>query len=227
MGIDIQELTVSFRKKAVLQSCSLYIEEKTITGLVAPNGYGKTTLLRSIAGLVEPEKGVITIDSVKPNEKERYFKKVFYLEDSTFLDQRLSTYDYMVYIKKLWHSSIVIKDVANQMGISDYYKKRIQHLSNGMKQLVVLSMALISDAPYIILDEPMNNLDPGNTKRISDLLRATRDKGKTILLSSHLLSNLDQICDRIVFIYDKKVTCSINKCDDITAESVYFELYQL
>jgi ABC-2 type transport system ATP-binding protein len=223
--ITVQNASVSFGKERVLKGVSLTIERGRIVGLVAPNGVGKTTLLRTICGLEAQPKGRISIDGVRPEAPALFKRKFFFIEDVQVLNPELSAYDYLGYVKRMWRSDVDIKTTIDALRIARFIKKPIKALSLGMKQQVVLALCLISDAPYILLDEPMNGLDPTNTRIISQQLVRIRDCGKTVLMSSHLLSNIDALADEVLFIKDGGIAHRSTREDGTKAADIYERLY--
>jgi ABC-2 type transport system ATP-binding protein len=200
--LTVQNITFSYKRKSVLSGLSLSIEAASIVGLVAPNGAGKTTLLRAIAGIVSPKTGVIEIDGIQNALSSRYKRKLFFIESKEMMNPDLRAIDYLQAVKSLWRSEVSITQAIEEMDIGSFYKRNIGSLSLGMSQQVILALCRVSDAPYLLLDEPMNGLDPTNTKRASLLFEALRSEGKTVLMSSHLLSNVDSLCDQVCYLKD-------------------------
>jgi ABC-2 type transport system ATP-binding protein len=223
--ISVQNASVSFGKEQVLRGISFTIERGRIVGLVAPNGVGKTTLLRTICGIENQPKGRVSIDGVRPETPVIFKRKFFFVEDVQILNPGLSAYDYFGYVKRMWRSEVDINTTIDTLRISRFIKKPIRTLSLGMKQQVVLALSLISDAPYILLDEPMNGLDPTNTRIISQQLIQIRDYSKTVLMSSHLLGNIDALADEVFFIKDGGIAHRSTREDDTKAADIYERLY--
>ncbi|MDR1184705.1 MAG: ATP-binding cassette domain-containing protein [Coriobacteriales bacterium] len=223
--IRVEDASVSFGKEQVLKGVSFTIERGRIVGLVAPNGVGKTTLLRTICGLEPQPKGCVLIDGASPETPALFKKKFFFIEDVQVLNPELSAYDYLKYVKRMWHSDVDIKMTVDTLRIARFIKKPIKALSLGMKQQVVLALCLVSDAPYILLDEPMNGLDPTNTRIISQQLTRIRDCNKTVLMSSHLLGNIDALADEVLFIKGGGIAHRSTREDGMKAADIYERLY--
>ncbi|MDR2957045.1 MAG: ABC transporter ATP-binding protein [Coriobacteriales bacterium] len=223
--LSVSDVSVSYGKLKVLSNVNLEIPMATITGLVAPNGYGKTTLLRTIAGLIPFYKGIVTIDGIRASQRISYYKKLFFIEDSSVLNPIMSPLDYLLLVKKAWQSGVDIDVVVETVRIGGFLRKPINKLSLGMKQQTVIAMCLVSDAEYILLDEPMNGLDPTNTAIMAWQLKLMREQGKSIFMSSHLLSNVDEITDQVVFLKDGGIAKLTSSGQGIRSSDTYQELY--
>ncbi|WP_208559505.1 ABC transporter ATP-binding protein [Marinilactibacillus kalidii] len=225
--MQVVNLTVKFKKKAILKNINLKITQPEIIGLVAPNGTGKTTLLRTIAGLIQPNEGSVSIEGTTVYEdRETYYKKMYYVESNHTLYSNLNGKDHLSYVKSVWKSSIDVEEVIRKLGISDYIHKPIKKLSLGMKQHILLAMCIVSDADVILLDEPMNGLDPTSMKVISKYIKEMKKNNKIFMISSHILSNIDTISDKVLFLKDGNIVCTIeSQKDGESSENVYDKLY--
>jgi len=225
--LKIKNVSVQYKEKMVLKDINEKFNKPEIIGLVAPNGTGKTTLLRTIAGLIQPKMGDISINGMTITEdREIYYKRMYFVENNTTLYPNLKGIDHISYVKSVWDSPINIKDVIQKLGISDYVNLPIKKLSLGMKQHILLAMCIVSNAEVILLDEPMNGLDPTSIKKISHYLKEMKENNKIIILSSHILSNIDIITDRVLFLKDCTIAYSLDmKNEDISSESIYDKLY--
>lgn len=227
--LKIDNLSVNYGKKEILNSISLEFYPSEIIGLVAPNGAGKTTLLRTVAGLIKPKSGQVSIDNLKRSEDRKdYYKKIYFVESNQTLYPNLSGMDHLKYVKASWNSPIEIKNVITGLGIVDYVNRPIRKLSLGMKQHILMAMCIVSNANVILLDEPMNGLDPTSIKKISMYLKKMKQDKKTILFSSHILSNIDAITDKVIFLKDKQVVYSLDKNkENLSSEELYEQLYNM
>jgi ABC-type multidrug transport system ATPase subunit len=186
-AIEVRNATVAFGQKRVLSSLTLSIESGMIVGLIGPNGVGKTTLLRLIAGLIpDPTAAFVRVDEISIRQGPVFRQKLFFIEDIKSLDSKLSGWDYLRYTKHLWRSQVSVEDTVKTLGIASFVRRPLRQLSQGMQQQIMLAMAFVSGAAVILLDEPMNSLDPGNTDIVSQQLCELKGRGATILLSTHL-----------------------------------------
>lgn len=227
--LKIDNLNVNYGKKEILNSINLEFYPSEIIGLVAPNGAGKTTLLRTVSGLIKPKSGQISIDNLSRSEdRKAYYKKIYFVESNQTLYPNLSGTDHLKYVKASWNSPVEIESVIKELGIVDYVNRPIKKLSLGMKQHILMAMCIVSNAEVILLDEPMNGLDPTSIKKISSYLKKMKQEEKTILFSSHILSNIDAITDKIIFLKDKQVACFLDKNkESISSEDMYEQLYNM
>ncbi len=209
----------------MLDSLTLVVESGAIVGLVGPNGVGKTTLLRLIAGLIPGSVDCVRVDGMSVREGRRFRQKVFFIEELRSLDLRLSGWDYLRYVKDLWHSRASIDGIVTALGVGPFVRRPLQRLSQGMQQQVVLALALVSEAPVILLDEPMNSLDPSNTDIVSQQMHKLKERGATILLSTHLLSNIDELADRVVFLKDGRASYTRDHMAQRPSLELYREFY--
>lgn len=202
--IDITNLTLEFKNKMILHNISLSVSESNIVGLVAPNGTGKTTFLKAIAGLAS-KKGSILLNDNDIKNRRVYFKQLFFIESTENIYSNLTVKDHLDYIKSTWKSSIDVTEVIVSLEMEAYKDKPIKKLSLGMKQHVLIGMYMVSDAPILLLDEPMNGLDPTSVDMVNQLFLILKKRGKTIIFSSHNLSNVTKLCDEILFMHDQKL----------------------
>lgn len=222
-----ESLHVRLGRKDVLTGLSLEVMPGEIVGLVAPNGSGKTTLLRTLSGLLQPRRGTVLLDGKPLNtipKKVRY-RRLFFADASHCLFPNLTPREHLAFVHREWRSDITPRQVIDRLDMGWFEKLPVSRMSLGMKQLVVIGMAITSGAEHLLLDEPMNGLDPTNTEEVARLYRELRDEGIGLLLSSHILPNLDLMSDRIVYLQDGRITRSSTPGDGTTAASVYRELY--
>jgi len=224
-AIDVKNATVVFGHKRVLDSLDFFVNKGTIVGLVGPNGVGKTTLLRLIAGLIPGAAACVCTNGKPFRERSEIKRKIFFVEDLRLLDLNLSGWTYLRYIKKLWRSNVSTRDVIEYLGIGSFVRKPLRKLSQGMQQQVLMALALISSAPIILFDEPMNSMDPSNIEIASQKLRDVRDQGTTILLSTHLLANVDELADGVAFLKSGQVGYFREKGSQRSSAELYRELY--
>lgn len=205
--LSIHNLSLSYGSRMLFDGVSAVIEPGRIVGLVAPNGYGKTTLLKAIAGMGGARmRGVIDVDDVRPRDGSSLRAAVFYAPgDASLLYPSLTAWDHLRMVQRLWPTRLNAEDVARKCGIESFARKRVRSLSQGMKQQLSLAIAYLTDARYLLLDEPMNALDPTNVQLNSRILRGLARRGKGIVMSSHILDNVDQISDEVLFIYNQGI----------------------
>lgn len=223
--LEVEDLRVSYGRKRVLDGISLSIVPGEIVGLVSPNGMGKTTLLKAMTGLVR-SRGRVAVDGVTPRSKKQFFQRVFFAESNRILLGNLTGLDHIRYIESVWRSGRDIDELVRYMGIGHFVKKPVRSYSLGMKQQVVIALAAVSGADFLLLDEPLNGLDPTNTKKASELFDTLRHRGQAVVLSSHMLGALDSNADRVLFLKDGRIGYERRSGEGEAASlDLYGELY--
>ena len=200
MIVSVKDVYKKHGKEEVLRGISFSIEEPEIVALVGPNGAGKSTLLNVMTNLLRPDRGEITFFG-KSNTDERIFHDVSFMQDNSVLYDYLTGYDHLLFITRTQKLGVErIEQVAQKVGITSYLKKRVGHYSLGMKQHLLIAMALVNDPKLLIMDEPLNGLDPTSAIKVRDLLLELVAEGTTILLSSHNLAEIDRVTNHIYFL---------------------------
>ena len=204
--ISVQNLHKKFGKNQVLQGVDLEISQGGIFAILGPNGSGKTTLIKSILGMVIPTKGTIEIEG-KPIKKDwKYRHKIDYLPQIANFPSNLTVDELISMIKDLRAKNTVDDQrLIALFKLEPFLKKKLGNLSGGTKQKVNIVLAFMFDSPLIILDEPTSGLDPISLIRLKDLITQEKAKGKTILITSHIMSFVEQVTNEIVFLLEGKI----------------------
>ncbi len=213
--IEVRGLKKSFGPIDALRGIDLRIVPGAVTGVLGPNACGKTTLIKSILGLVLPDAGEICIVGHPINRDCEYRGQIGYLPQSPDFPSNLS-------IKELF---AMMEDVRGQkaprreelialFGLGDFMNKSFAVLSGGTKQKVSATLAFMFDAPILILDEPTVGLDPVAALHLKDLIRKAASGGKCVLMVSHIISEIEQLVSQMIFLLDGKILCS-GPVDDI------------
>jgi ABC-2 type transport system ATP-binding protein len=200
MILNVKDIYKSYGKETVLKGISFEIAKPDIFALVGPNGSGKSTLLNIISNLVGMDSGKVTILG-KQNSNSEIFKEMSFMQDNTVLYEYLTGYDHLQFIAEL-HSipKEQILQTSQTIGNDGYLHKKVKHYSLGMKQHLLLAMGIINKPKLLILDEPLNGLDPTSAIKVRELLLRLANEGTTILLSSHNLGEIDQVTPNIFFL---------------------------
>lgn len=205
MILQVDKVSKSFGKESVLHNISFSIKKSQIVALVGPNGSGKSTLFNIITNLLKADKGQVSIVG-KPNTDPNIFKEISFMQDNSVLYDFLTGFDHLQFIAEVQNlPKESILEVAETIGNKDYLNKKVKNYSLGMKQHLLLSMALINKPKLLLLDEPLNGLDPTSAIRIRELLIKLQQKGTTIFLSSHNLAEIDQVTSDILFLKDGRL----------------------
>lgn len=202
---DLQKTYRTFRGSTLnaLSSVSLEVERGTIFGLIGQNGAGKTTLVKILLGLARPTAGTARLSGHSPGEPAAR-RRVGYLPEQMRLPDYFKAADFLRYMGKLnaVDSAALaarIPVLLERVGLADV-RKPVKDYSKGMQQRLGLAQALVNDPEVLFLDEPTDGLDPLGRKDVRDLLVELRAEGKTIFLNSHLLSEIEMVCERIVIL---------------------------
>ncbi|MUV38891.1 Sulfate-transporting ATPase [Lentibacillus sp. JNUCC-1] len=200
MVLHVKGLSKSYGKEKVLDNLSFNIEENQIVALVGPNGSGKTTLLNIITGLMKADAGDIKLFDMR-NSNPDVFKHISYMQDNSVLYDYLTGYDHLQFIGDIQgFTKQQILTTAERVGSAHYLNKKVRKYSMGMKQHLLLTMALLNQPKLLVMDEPLNGLDPTSTIRVRNLLLDLHQEGTSILLSSHNLSEIDRVTSHILFL---------------------------
>lgn len=196
-----------------LKNCSLSIYPGETFGLLGPNGAGKTTLLKTLLGITRPTTGRAIILG-KPIGDRSVKQKIGYLPENAYLYDFLTAWEFLEFIAGLFKlpKSIQHKRIAELLDLvglaqSTARKKKLKQYSKGMLQRVGMAQALINDPEIVFLDEPMSGLDPMGRYRMREIVLSLKQQGKTIFFNSHVLSDIEQICDRIAFLALGELVC--------------------
>ncbi len=209
--IKISELTFDYPGHRALNNVSLTVEPGSVTALVGPNGAGKTTLMRCIAGLETPLSGTIQVGGMDVIEQPREVHRIMgYLSDFFGLYQELTVaqcLEYAAASQGLAASDIpgAIRKTAEQLDLSDRLRQTSGSLSRGLRQRVAIGQAIIHNPRLLVLDEPASGLDPEARSHLAMLFRQMQAGGMTLLVSSHILAELDEYSTHLLSLRDGRV----------------------
>lgn len=206
-----KELNTSEKSALAVDSISFRCEPGKVFSLLGPNGAGKTTTLRMLSTIFKPTSGSIIIagvDAVANPQEAR--KKIGFLTGSTGLYARLTPNELIQYFAELYGVSKPDFEerkerLYNLLGMHEFQNKRIGKLSTGMKQKVSICRTMIHDPEVIVFDEPTSGLDVITAENIIQLIRDCKDQGKTVIFSSHIMSEVDLLCDDMAIIHKGKI----------------------
>lgn len=204
--IQINNITKDFGKLRVLNQVSLTCNKGQCIALIGPNGCGKTTLIKSILGMVLPTSGEITFEGQRINNDFNYRRHIGYMPQIGRYPDNMKVGQIIEMIKNIRnHQSALDEDLLSQFKLKDIYNKRMRTLSGGTTQKVSATLAFLFDPGVLILDEPTAGLDPLAAEILKEKIIAEQKKGKLVLITSHLLSELDDLISEIVFMQEGHV----------------------
>ncbi|MCI8546184.1 MAG: ABC transporter ATP-binding protein [Clostridia bacterium] len=221
--IELKNVTKKYNNFKAIDDISFKIEEGEIVGFLGPNGAGKSTTMSIITGYIEPTKGKIIVNGYDISQKAKQAKRqIGYMPENVPLYSELTVKEFIAYMADLKlvkrkEKKSEIERVLKQTGLTEVKSKLIRNLSRGYKQRVSLAGALIGNPPILILDEPTVGLDPKQVTEIRNLIKSLKEK-HTILISSHILSEINQMCNKIIIINNGKIV-KIDKTENIEAET--------
>ncbi|MBO4687056.1 MAG: ABC transporter ATP-binding protein [Clostridiales bacterium] len=236
--ISVSHVSKRYNKRdMVVDDVSFTVDKGTIFGLLGPNGAGKTTLMQMIATLLIPTSGFVTICGMDTSSSAQEIRKrIGFLTTEIKLDP-LSTpnqlYDFFSELYDIPKDQIESRKQASfaRFGIGPFADKRIAELSTGMKQKISIVISLIHDPQVIIFDEPTNGLDILTSRQVMDYLLELREKGCCVLLSTHIFSVAEQLCDEIAILVDGHIVSQgsaqqlTEQTGSRTFEEAFFKLY--
>jgi ABC-2 type transport system ATP-binding protein len=217
--------------KTALQELTIDVRQGEIFGLVGPNGSGKTTTLKLLLGLIKPTSGQVDIFGRGPRDVA-VKKRIGFLPDGPYFYDHLNSYEVLDFYGKLFgydgaKRKAQQEELLDMVGLNKADRHRqIRTYSKGMMQRVGLAQALINDPEFLFLDEPTTGLDPIGARQMKDAILNVRAKGKTVLLCSHLLADVQAICDRVAILSEGKLV-KFGTVEELVGPSQSFEVFAL
>lgn len=203
--IEIQKLNKKFGKLEVLKNISLSIKKGECIALIGPNGCGKTTLIKTILGMVIPDSGEIQVNGKSILNEFLYRNKIGYMPQIGRYPDNMTVGQIIDMVKEIRQEYAVDEDLYHSFKISEITNKKMSTLSGGTTQKVSASIAFMFNPDILILDEPTAGLDPIASEILKEKIIKERNKGKLILITSHLLSELDDLISEIIFMNEGQV----------------------
>ncbi|MGK7943769.1 MAG: ABC transporter ATP-binding protein [Microcystaceae cyanobacterium] len=202
------------QKVTSLKSCDLSIYHGETFGLLGPNGAGKTTLLKTLLGIIRPTSGRAQLLG-KPIGDRSTKQRIGYLPENAYFYDFLTAWEFRDFVAGLFQIPPAVRkkripELLDLVGLAQKtaQKKQIRKYSKGMTQRVGMAQALINDPELVFLDEPMSGLDPMGRYQVREIILALKEQGKTIFFNSHILTDVEQICDRIALLARGEIICT-------------------
>jgi ABC-2 type transport system ATP-binding protein len=203
LAVEVSHVVKSFTDKVAVNDLSFSVAQGEIFGLIGPNGAGKTTTIRMMMDIIKPDSGEVTIFGEKLSEAAK--DKLGYLPEERGLYKKLSVLESIVYLaslKGMDKPSAMAKadELLEKTGMSATKSKKIEALSRGMGQIIQFVVTIIHNPELVVLDEPFAGLDPVNTELLKGMVGELRSQGKAVILSTHQMNQVEELCDRILMV---------------------------
>ncbi|GAJ13209.1 unnamed protein product, partial [marine sediment metagenome] len=217
MSIIAENITKLYGAQKALDEVSFRIKSGEVVGFLGPNGAGKSTMMKIITGYLPPSSGTVVVNNLDVMEHPLEVKKqIGYLPENNPLYHEMYVREYLKFVAGIYklgnQTKQRMEEIIRQTGLEPEQKKKIGALSKGFRQRVGLAQALIHDPQVLILDEPTSGLDPNQIVEIRNLI-SEAGKEKTVLLSTHIMQEVEAICDRIIIIHNGKIVADDAKGD--------------
>jgi len=203
--IRIDNLSKAYNKNQVLKDINIKLDSNKIIAILGPNGSGKTTLIKSVLGLVIPQKGDIIFNDQSIIGKWDYRKQISYLPQIASFPENLKVRELISLVKDIRQQEARDEDLIQFFGLENELKKPLRNLSGGTRQKVNMVLTFMFDSPVIILDEPTVGLDPVAISRFKELLQSEKAKGKLIIFTTHIMGLVQEIADEIIFLLEGNI----------------------
>ena len=211
--LRVEGLSLHYGEQQVLNEISFSFEKGKIIGLLGPNGAGKSSIFKVLAGLVRPDSGVVEKNGVSLNDISDLRKSCAYMIDSPAFYPYLSGRQNLQLICRILGVDKDLEKLMSLVGLDPFSQKRVSNYSTGMKQRLAIAQTMINDVDLLLLDEPFNGLDPNGFQDLITLLRKLNEEGTTVVVSSHLLNELEQFADAFILLHGGSIALDISKKD--------------
>ncbi len=216
-AVTVSKVSKTYNFTRVVDDVSFEVKSGEIFGLIGPNGAGKTTTIRMIMDIIKPDSGEITVLGEKISNETK--NKIGYLPEERGMYRKLKVIDSIVYLASLKglgtrEARSRAEELLGRVEMLDHANKKIEELSRGMGQLIQFLVTIVHDPGLVILDEPSAGLDPVNTELLKNLIMEMRGQGKAIIMSTHRMNEVEEMCDR-VFMINKGKNVLYGKINEI------------
>lgn len=203
--VEVENIEKSFGKLHVLRGISFRVQQGKSVAVLGPNGSGKTTLIKSILGLVIPTKGNIRINGISIKNNCAYRKDIGYLPQIARFPENLKVSELFAMVQDLRKQTVDFSPLIELFKLNNFLQVPLRSLSGGTRQKVNLVLALMFDASFYIFDEPTVGLDPVSCVKFKEYVLSEKQKGKTIFITTHILSEVEELADEIIFLLDGNI----------------------
>jgi ABC-2 type transport system ATP-binding protein len=202
-AVEVRNVTKKYGSRTVVDNVSFSVSSGEILGMIGPNGAGKTTNIRMIMDVIKPDSGEVSLFGRRFNNELK--KQIGYLPEERGLYRKKPILDSMIYLAALKGLDSKMarsraEKLLTRVNMQAHQNKKIEELSHGMAQIIQILVTILHEPDVIILDEPFNGLDPVNVKMVKDMILELKNQGKAIMLSTHRMNEVEELCDRIFMI---------------------------
>ena len=217
--IRINNLKKAFGAQQVLKELNLNVPDGQATGIVGPNGAGRTTLIKTMLGLVKADSGDISINDIHLNGNYNYRRDIGYMPQQAHYPEQMIVSELLHFIEDLRGDEAVYKqELIKEFNLEPELHKQLRVLSGGNKQKVGATLAMMFDPAILFFDEPTAGLDPRSSFIFKERIQKEKEAGKTVLITSHIMSELEQLVDHVIFILEGEIKY-YGRIDDLLKEN--------
>jgi ABC-2 type transport system ATP-binding protein len=214
--VDAKDLNKSFDEVDALSSIDLEVKKGEILGILGPNGAGKSTLVKVLTGQEEPDTGEAEVDGIDPTKNPvRARSGIGVLPEREDPPSFLTGNEYLEYVSDIRDTDIDVQHWTDRMNLNGKMEKLTKDLSKGERQKLMMIQSFFHDPDLVFIDEPLVNLDPVIQERSKDLFREVRDRGGSMILSTHVISLAEEICDRVIFLRDGEIREEVEDTENL------------
>ena len=220
--IELESVSKKFGKLQALDNVNVEFESGKSYAFIGPNGSGKTTLIKSVLGMVIPTTGEIRVDGKSIRNDWKYREKIGYMPQIGHFPENMRIGQLMDMMKNIRHDAPQIdEELVSSFNLKNIYDKRMHAMSGGTRQKVSAALAFMFNPPILILDEPTAGLDPVSVEVLKDKINRERSAGKLFIISSHILSDLDELSSEVIYIFEGTIQYhdSIEDLKSLTGET--------
>lgn len=227
--IDIKDLTKKYQNKTAISNLNLKLDPGHIVGLLGPNGSGKTTLIKIIAGVIKDYSGTVTVNGMPPGPAAK--ELISYLPDTSYFSGWMCPKDMIALFKDFYpdFDEMKCKEMLHRLGLNETQK--IKTMSKGMQERFQLCLVMSRNAMIYVLDEPIGGVDPAAREFIMDTILANYNENATILMSTHLVSDVERIFDSVLFLKEGEIVLqgdidNIRATEDKSIDQLFREVFK-
>jgi ABC-2 type transport system ATP-binding protein len=204
--ITVEHLSKSFGSTKAVEDVSFSVKKGEIFGIIGPNGAGKTTILEMLEGILKPDRGTVNVLGLGPAKQLRELNKLIGVQfQSTSIQKKMKVKEALGLFSSFYKKEIHVQSLIDLLGLGEKLEVRFEDLSGGWKQRVTLALATLHEPELLFLDEPSMGLDPSARREMWSLIQTLRDRGCTILITTHYMEEAEKLCDRVAMIYSGKL----------------------